>query len=71
MSAVEHKLEYLAGISGFGQSDGVPHWYCTCGAWRINRDLRTGSPMRETAERKPRKHMNETAGSAGAEGSNR
>lgn len=56
MSDVKHELKYLAGISGFGKTDGVPHWYCTCGSWRINRDLRTGSPMRETAEKKHRKH---------------
>lgn len=60
----EHVMEYRAGLGGFGAVDDVPHWCCTCGHWcctcghwRINRDMRTGSPVETTARRKHRVHV--------------
>jgi hypothetical protein len=34
-----HAMCYRAGTSGFeriGVRSDSPHWYCTCGAWRMN-----------------------------------
>lgn len=52
-----HEFSYLAGYAGFGPRDGVPHWRCSCGRWRIDRDMRTGSPVEATARRKHRGHL--------------
>lgn len=51
-----HELVYRAGLSGFGSVDDVPHWACTCGQWRINRNLMTGNPQKETAVKRHRVH---------------
>lgn len=60
----DHELLYRAGSSGFA-SIGIPdvstpHWYCSCGGWRKDRNYR-GSPMRETAQKHHRKHVQEAA----------
>jgi predicted house-cleaning noncanonical NTP pyrophosphatase (MazG superfamily) len=34
----------------------TPHWYCTCGRWRVDRDLQ-GRPFKETAQRRHREHI--------------
>jgi hypothetical protein len=63
MSANEnHELKYRPGSSGLshvGIPDvAIPHWYCTCGHWRINRDLQ-GKPFRDSAEKRHAKHTKE------------
>lgn len=57
-----HVLEYRAGSYDLGQAgiadNSQPHWYCTCGGWRKDRNLQ-GHPFQETAERHHRKHVRE------------
>lgn len=57
----EHKLLYRAGSSGLayaGIADcSTPHWYCSCGDWRINCNPLSGSPRRETAAKHHRRHV--------------
>jgi hypothetical protein len=64
MKAREHELRYRAGSGGLthiGIADNpAPHWYCTCGGWRVNRDGQ-GRPFRETAEKRHRKHVREVS----------
>lgn len=59
---VEHELKYAVGASGLAHlgipNNSQPHWYCTCGRWRKDRNLR-GQPFRETAEKHHRKHVRE------------
>jgi hypothetical protein len=59
---VEHELKYRPGASGMAHlgipNNSQPHWYCTCGRWRKDRNLR-GQPFRETAEKHHRKHVRE------------
>ena len=58
---MNHELLYRAGSSGLeyaGIPDcHTPHWYCSCGAWWINRNPRSGSPHKETATKHHRKHV--------------
>jgi hypothetical protein len=60
LAAVPHELKYRAGSRGLakvGISDvSTPHWYCTCGLWKIPRDLQ-GRPFEETAKRHHRQHV--------------
>lgn len=57
-----HELLYRAGSQGLerlGIRDvAEPHWYCSCGRWRVNRDSQ-GRPHHDTAERRHRKHVRE------------
>jgi hypothetical protein len=57
---VNHELLYRAGSSGLAYAgiadNSTPHWYCSCGGWRLNRTLR-GTPHRETAEKHHRRHQ--------------
>lgn len=61
---IEHELLYRAGSWGLGNvgitDNTQPHWYCSCGGWRINRDLQ-GRPHRETAAKHHRKHVKEAS----------
>jgi hypothetical protein len=55
-----HELLYRAGCMGFSKAgipdNPTPHWYCSCGGWRINRKP-NGSPHIETATKHWRKHL--------------
>lgn len=60
LAAIPHELKYRAasvGLARAGVPDvSTPHWYCTCGLWRIPRDHQ-GRPFEETAKRRHRKHV--------------
>lgn len=59
---MEHELKYRVGSSGLALAgipdNSQPHWYCTCGTWRKDRNLR-GQPFEETARKHHRKHIQE------------
>jgi hypothetical protein len=54
----EHELMYRAGSVGLAHlgipDNHRPHWCCSCGGWRKDRNLR-GQPHREGAENLHRK----------------
>ena len=60
---MDHELLYRAGSYGLSHvgipNESQPHWYCSCGTWRLNRNPRTGSPFKETALKHHRKHLAE------------
>lgn len=64
-AAATHELRYRAGTQGLAEygvpDNGQPHWYCTCGAWRKNRDG-LGRPFENGARRLFGKHVEATAG---------
>ena len=57
----QHELLYRVGSHGLGYvgiaDNNQPHWYCSCGQWRLNRNPRTGSPFKETATKHHKKHI--------------
>jgi len=57
-----HELRYRAGTVGgvFGLPDADPHWYHTCGAWRVPLNM-AGLPDRDGAARRHRKHAREVS----------
>jgi hypothetical protein len=60
---MDHVLQYRAGSCGLSHlgvpDNNAPHWYCTCGQWRLNRNPRTGAPHKETATKHHKKHTKE------------
>jgi hypothetical protein len=59
----EHELKYRAATRGLGYAgiadNSTPFWYCTCGQWVRQLDLR-GRPLEETAKKHHRKHIKDT-----------
>jgi len=60
---MDHELRYRPGFTGLAHlgipNNTRPHWYCTCGQWRINRDHK-GSPFEKTATTHHRRHVKQT-----------
>ncbi len=56
--AITHELGYHA----INQNNPVPHWFCTCGQWRLPRDPLTRAPHRETATEHHKRHVQESSG---------